>query len=328
MRPFYVLCMYRFQYDSAPRQSGLFNESSCLLNWAWVCRTGTNETIKNRFSFCILSYHVDCVKYLSKSHPAFPVLTFKSCQGFGKNLISFKMSLAISQHYIDSVRARIKNKLYIEHALTALLFMRRMNKNELELNASAQSATLTKMHSDVVESQWASKQLFAMSKASWRAKRLEFVVQTFDRTIPGETPALYSMHLWKTSEEWLKGVVNSSDCFSYDSYENCNLHLFFASSFDGACNEMSRSRVCNVMLYIFGHKAAFLLRMYDVEIGECVRLRASVSFYGMSCYIHVCHRNRVRINIILSRRGNIRLEQEVNRRLFPYNMLIDFCISD
>lgn len=42
------------------------------------------------------------------------------------------------------------------------------------------------------------------------------------------------------------------------------------------------------MLYIFGHKAAFLLRMYNVEIGECVRLRASVSFNGMSCYIHTC----------------------------------------
>lgn len=63
------------------------------------------------------------------------------------------MSLAISQHYVDSVRATIKNKLYIGRALSALLFMRRMNKNELELNASAQSATLTKMHSDVVESQ-------------------------------------------------------------------------------------------------------------------------------------------------------------------------------
>lgn len=131
------------------------------------------------------------------------------------------MSLAISQYYVDSVRATIKNKLYIGRALSALLFMRRMNKNELELNASAQSATLTKMHSDVVESQWASEQLFAMSKASRRAKWLEFVVQTFHRTIPGETPALYSMHLWKTSEKLLKGVVNSSDCFSYDSYENC-----------------------------------------------------------------------------------------------------------
>lgn len=127
-----------------------------------------------------------------------------------------------------------------------------------------------------------------MSKASRRAKWLVFVVQTFHRTIPGETPALYSMHLWKTSEKWLKGVVNSSDCFSYDSYENCiDISSLQAVSM-ARVTRCSRSRVYNVMLYIFGHKAAFLLRMYNVEIGECVRLRASVSFNGMSCYIHTC----------------------------------------
>jgi len=71
--------------------------------------------------------------------------------------------------------------------------------------------------------------------------------------------------------------------------ETVPIFLLHKYSFDDACNEMSRSRVCNVMLYIFGHKAAVLLRMCNVEIDECVRLRASVSCY-MECratYIRV-----------------------------------------
>lgn len=132
---------------------------------------------------------------------------------------------------------------------------------------------------------------------------LEFVVQARSAEKGTNNLRRYARTLFAFMENergerlWLKGNVNSSD------YSPLFPRKLFFRSGDWfpmcVCNEMSQSRAWRinkrtVVLYILDRSGSkFLLRMHDIGIDKCMRLRAFVSFYRMLCYVHV------RISVIL-----------------------------
>jgi hypothetical protein len=108
-------------------------------------------------------------------------------------------------------------------------------------------------------------------------------------------------------ELMLKGNMNSSGYFSRFLQK-----LFFRMISDARamkCHRLVRGALISALLCSISSIEVHQSFCYGCDIGmdECVRLRASVSFYREFCAItYVCN---MRISIILSKCGNIRVRE-------------------